>query len=135
MIKVRAFNINYRYKEDELHYVLDNADAVIIVCHPEYEDVLEAVRERLPLLRHIIVSGKSARGNLEWEQLMASADSSPPRPAWGIGGNRTELFIYTGGTTGMPKGVLWPQENMARVIDNNFNNPLIQKLDLLGEAP
>ncbi len=134
MIKARSFNINYRYKEDELHYVLDNAEAVIVICHPEYEDVLEAVRDRLPLLRHIIVCGKSARGNLEWDRVMESSDSSPPRPSWGIGGNRVELFVYTGGTTGMPKGVLWPQENMARMIANNLSNALIKNLHLLAEA-
>jgi 3-oxocholest-4-en-26-oate---CoA ligase len=135
LIKARGFNINYRYKEEELLYVLDNADAVIVVCHPEYEELVEAVRPRLPLLRHIIVCGKSSAGNLEWDPLMEASDPNPPEPPWGRGGNRTELLVYTGGTTGMPKGVLWPQENISRMVANNLSNALIKNLRLLVEAP
>jgi|GEM_PF-13914 fatty-acyl-CoA synthase len=134
-IKARPFNINYRYKEDELHYVVENADGVVVVCHPEYEELLEAVRPRLPLLRHIVVCGTSRCGNLEWDGVLAQASADPPAPPWGIGDNRTEILFYTGGTTGMPKGVLWPQENIIRMIANNISNALVKNLGLLAKAP
>jgi len=135
MIKSRPFNINYRYKEEELFYVLDNADGVVVICHPEYEETIEAVRPQLPALRHVIVCGESKAGNLEWDEVMKDASPAPPEPPWGIGGNETEILFYTGGTTGMPKGVLWPQENIAQMIANNLGNALIKNLRLLAEAP
>ncbi|MBN2028036.1 MAG: AMP-binding protein [Actinobacteria bacterium] len=134
-IKARPFNINYRYKEDELKYVLENADGVVVICNPEYEETLEAVRPGLPLLRQIIVCGTSRHGNPEWDEVVGKAPAEPPAPPWGIGDNRTEILFYTGGTTGMPKGVLWPQENIIRMIANNISNSLVKNLGLLAEAP
>ena len=134
-IRARGFNINYRYKEEELLYVLDNADAAVVICHPEYEDVVEAVRHRLPRLRHVLVCGASGAGNPEWDRVMETSDPSPATPPWGRGDNRSELLVYTGGTTGMPKGVRWPQENISRMIANNLSNALVKNLRLLAEAP
>jgi len=134
-IRVRPFNINYRYKDQELHYVLENADGVLVVCQPEYEEILETVRPRLPLLRQVIVCGESVAGNLEWDQLMRDSHPTPPEPPWGLGDNRSEILFYTGGTTGMPKGVLWPQENIIRMIANNVGNALVKNLGLLAKAP
>jgi len=134
-IKARPFNINYRYKEGELHYVLENADGVLAICHPEYEEILEAIRPRLPLLRQVIVCGASRCGNLEWDEVVGKASADLPEPPWGIGGNDTEILFYTGGTTGMPKGVLWPQENIIRMIANNISNALVKNLGLLAKAP
>jgi 3-oxocholest-4-en-26-oate---CoA ligase len=135
MIKCRGFNINYRYKEDELHYVLDNAEAGIVICHPEYELVIEAIRPRLPRLRHIIVCGKSKEGNLEWDEVLQASSAGPPLPPWGPGDNDSELLVYTGGTTGMPKGVIWLHRNITQMVANNLSNALIKNLRLLAEAP
>jgi len=134
-IKARPFNINYRYKEGELHYVLDNADGVMVICHPEYEEIVEAIRPRLPLLRQVIVCGESHCGNPEWDEVVGKASAEPPAPPWGVGDNATEILFYTGGTTGMPKGVLWPQENIIRMIANNISNALVKNLGLLAKAP
>jgi len=134
-INARPFNINYRYKEGELHYVLENADGALVICHPEYEEILEAIRPRLPLLRQVIVCGTSRCGNLEWDEVVGKASAAPPEPPWGIGGNDTEILFYTGGTTGLPKGVIWPQENIIRMIANNIGNALVKNLGLLAKAP
>ena len=135
LIKSRPFNINYRYKDEELRYVIENADGVMVVCHPEYEEIIERVRPRLPLLREVMVCGESGAGNLAWDEVVGNADPSPPRPPWGVGDNRTEILFYTGGTTGMPKGVIWPQENIIRMIANNISGALIKNLGLLAKAP
>ena len=135
MIKSRPFNINYRYKEEELFYVLDNADGVVAICHPEYEEILQAVRPRLPQLRDIIVCGESKAGNPEWEEVTRNSSPHPPQPPGGTGDNRTEILFYTGGTTGMPKGVIWPQENIIEMISNNISGAMIKNLGLLSKAP
>lgn len=135
LIKARPFNINYRYKQEELFYVLDNADGVAVVCHPEYEEILQAVRPRLPLLRDVVVCGRSGAGNPEWERVISGSSPERPQPPWGTGDNRAEILFYTGGTTGMPKGVIWPQENIIEMIANNISGALVKNLGLLAKAP
>jgi acyl-CoA synthetase (AMP-forming)/AMP-acid ligase II len=111
--KVRAVpvNVNYRYVEDELLYLYLDADLVALVHDPEFTPRIEAVRASAPLLRAFVTVGDGPRpeGAVGYDDALASADEGRgfgPRSA-------DDLYvIYTGGTTGMPKGVMWRQEDL-----------------------
>src|SRR5205085_9267168 len=98
---------NYRYMSEEVHYVLDNAEAEALVFHTSLADRVAPILERLPNLKLLV--GVDDGGDIslvanavEYEHLLAAHDPAPriARPA----NDRTMFF--TGGTTGMPKGVL-----------------------------
>ncbi|MEZ5205971.1 MAG: acyl-CoA synthetase [Acidimicrobiales bacterium] len=115
--KIRAVpvNVNYRYVEDELRYLFDNADLVGLIYSEEYGPRVAAVRDDLPLLRTLVMiedgSGADQAGldPIPYEQAMASG--SPTRDFPERSGD-DQVIIYTGGTTGMPKGVMWRSEDI-----------------------
>ena len=106
--KVRAtpVNVNYRYLADEVAYVLDNSDAEAVVFHGSLGDRIAAVRDRLPRLRLLLQvdDGAPLVDGARW-YAEAVGSTSPAAPIERTGDD--QLFLYTGGTTGMPKGVMW----------------------------
>ena len=102
-------NVNYRYVEEELLYLFENSRAKVLIYHSEFAPNVAAIRDRLPNLE-ILIQVSDASGNallpgaVAYEEALASA--SPELPA--LQHSPDDLYIlYTGGTTGMPKGVLW----------------------------
>ncbi len=119
--KLRAVptNVNYRYVADELAYLLDDADLVALIYHRELRPQVAAVRDRPECLRSLIEVDDSSDPEppaldmepsaLRYEELLASA--SPTRD-FGPRSADDRYLLYTGGTTGLPKGVVWRQEDI-----------------------
>lgn len=121
------FNVNYRYTARELHYLIDNADAEAIVFDHEFLDRVEEVRGGFAAVALWVVvgcpQGACPPWAVRWEDATAAAPGKRPFYAdWGRG-NDDVMMIYTGGTTGMPKGVVWRLHDL--IARGNFGaNPV-----------
>ncbi|MBS1837854.1 MAG: AMP-binding protein [Actinobacteria bacterium] len=127
-------NTNYRYLDDELVYLWDNADAIAVVFHGSFVDRVDAVRARLPKVRHWIWVDDGTAGRPEWAEDYEAVVSTPPGrtvPPWGRSGDDV-VMIYTGGTTGMPKGVMWRQDDLIAVTCGNGNAKFAKHPDEVG---
>jgi fatty-acyl-CoA synthase len=112
--RVAPFNVNYRYVEAELLYLLTDAKTRGIIYHASFAPRLAAILPKLPpqavLLQVDDGSGEPLLpGARDYETALAEAsDAAPP-----VTPHEDDLYIvYTGGTTGMPKGVLWRQRDI-----------------------
>jgi 3-oxocholest-4-en-26-oate---CoA ligase len=112
--RVAPFNVSYRYVEEELVYLLTDSKAKALIYPAEFAPRVAAIRDRLPELRVLIqVADESGNalldGAVDYETILAT-----PEPAGGMPTpSGDDLYVlYTGGTTGMPKGVLWRQHDI-----------------------
>ncbi|TDB98186.1 acyl-CoA synthetase [Actinomadura sp. 7K534] len=131
-IGIPAVNTNYRYQDEELRYLFDDADVTSVVFHGSFTERLESIRRASPRLRRFLHVDDGTDPCPEWavpyEEAAASAEGAVRSP-WGRGGD--DLFLlYTGGTTGLPKGVMWRVEDMLRQI----NDVAELSFDLDGDA-
>ncbi|WP_415960251.1 acyl-CoA synthetase [Streptomyces sp. 021-4] len=106
-------NVNYRYVEEELVYLYRDADLAALVFDGEFDERVAAASAQAPALRHLVRVGSAAApaGLAAVPFTEAEASGSPSR-GFGPRSADDQFIIYTGGTTGMPKGVMWRQEDL-----------------------
>ena len=117
------FNTNYRYGGDELTYLFDNADAEVVVFHASFAEMADKVRGRLPKVKAWIAVSEPGHPVPAWAldyDAIVAADVDHFEAPWGRSGDDL-LIMYTGGTTGMPKGVMWRQEDLFKALGGGAN--------------
>lgn len=126
-------NTNYRYTDSELVYLWDNADAVAVVFHGTFVDTIERIRDQLPAIRTWLWVDDGSGACPDWATPYEDAAATDPgeRPVqgpWGRSGDHVSM-IYTGGTTGMPKGVMWRQHDLFCNLVGQFNPAVREQVD------
>ncbi len=112
--RVAPFNVNFRYVKSELQYLLADSGATALIYHAAFAPRVAEVLPDLPQLRVLIqIADDSGNdlvyGAVDYESVVASSSPAPPR----VQHSPDDLYVlYTGGTTGMPKGVLWRQHDI-----------------------
>lgn len=107
--RVAPFNVNYRYVKSELQYLLADSGATVLLYHSAFAPRLAEVLPDLPQLRVLIqIADDSGNellpGAVDYDSIVARGPADPPP----VTPSPDDLYVlYTGGTTGMPKGVLW----------------------------
>ena len=136
--KARAVpvNVNYRYVADEARHILDNSDSVGVVFERTFAPVMSQIRGDLPQLRHLVVLEDGSTEPTDpdvvgYEDALATASPEcdfAPRSADDL------YFLYTGGTTGMPKGVMWRAEDIffAALGGGGYGQTPIERADELA---
>lgn len=118
-------NVNYRYLADELAYLLENADAKVLFFDETLSDRVAEVQDRCPLVTLYVQvgGGDLLDGAVHYEDLIAGHGPAERMPRSG----EDLWFLYTGGTTGNPKAVMWPHDQMIanmtahyRVLDRDI---------------
>jgi acyl-CoA synthetase (AMP-forming)/AMP-acid ligase II len=126
-------NTNYRYAADELVYLWDNADVTAVVFHGTFLEHCEQVRERVPKVKTWLWVDDENGDCPDWAipyeaAAQAGTDENVTGP-WGRSGDHL-MLLYTGGTTGMPKGVMWRQDDLFGVLDANNKKRMPPEQDL-----
>ncbi|MFD3816103.1 acyl-CoA synthetase [Streptomyces rubiginosohelvolus] len=113
--RIVPVNVNYRYVEEELVYLYRDADLAALVFDGEFDERVAAAAPQAPGLRHLVRVGAAAPtagpGPAAVSFAEAEASGSPDR-GFAQRSADDQFIIYTGGTTGMPKGVMWRQEDL-----------------------
>ncbi len=114
-LRAASVNVNYRYVDDELHYLLEDSDAEVLLFHGHLAEHVDTVRGRLPQLRAVVQVDDGSPpldGALQYEELVVAYE---PAPRIERSGDELVL-LYTGGTTGMPKGVMWRHADLCGTL-------------------
>ena len=117
VFKIRGvpINVNYRYLDDELWYLLDNSDSEAIIFHSSLGDRVARVADRLPKLKLLIEVDDGGAGQVPNAVAVRRRRSPRHEPMARIERSEDDLYmLYTGGTTGMPKGVMYDMGGMTR---------------------
>jgi fatty-acyl-CoA synthase len=110
--RLAPVNINYRYGPEDLVYLIDNSDSEAVIFDAAFADNIRAIQSRLPRVKLWISVGQRIDGFTFFDDLTAG-DGHP----LDIGRAPDDMFLlYTGGTTGMPKGVMWPSDTWWEVL-------------------
>ena len=129
-------NTNYRYTDDELVALWDNADAVAVVFHGSFTDTVDRIRTRVPAVRTWVWVDDGTDACPDWARPYDEAAAGAGTIS-GTGRSGADLvFIYTGGTTGLPKAVMWEQDTLVRLLlaDQGATEPAATAPSLAARA-
>ncbi|WP_432072962.1 acyl-CoA synthetase [Streptomyces wuyuanensis] len=112
--RIVPVNVNYRYVEEELVYLYRDADLAALVFDAEFTGRVAAALPRTEKLRHLVRVGVPDRDApaLDCTAFTDAEAAASPERGFGARSADDQFIIYTGGTTGMPKGVMWRQEDL-----------------------
>jgi fatty-acyl-CoA synthase len=132
------FNVNYRYRADELRYLFTNAQAAAVIHDVAFSAIISDMRHDLPSLKVAVAvddgSGAPSLGSVPYDELLKAEKTGPwPHHEDDI------ILTYTGGTTGFPKGVMWPHKSFvfACAGGGGYFNPkgvLVEPGDIFDRA-
>jgi len=128
-LRAVAININYRYVEGELDYIFDNADLVALFHERTYTPLVAKVAPKHEKLRHVVViedgtpasseaGDASSYGGVAWADALAGQSGERD---FAQRSNDDLYIVYTGGTTGYPKGVMWRHEDVWRTLGGGID--------------
>ncbi len=122
-------NTNYRYTGDELVQLWTDADAAAVIFHSAFAAQAEAVRAQCPMVKAWLFVDDGEAACPDWAIPYETASPlAAPRVGAGNRSGDDQLLIYTGGTTGLPRGVMWRQHDMF-MASNTTNDPEVADLD------
>ncbi|WP_287153662.1 AMP-binding protein [Candidatus Solincola tengchongensis] len=131
-------NVNPRFVLEEVHYVLEDSDAVIAFVEEPYAEVVAEIWPRLPGLKNVVVYGVGKQPSIVPKRMLACEDvlsNDETNPETKVYNDDFCFLMYTGGTTGYPKGTVWDGEQRVRGLDYMLINNLIPIIDRLAEYP
>lgn len=111
-ITARAVTLNFKFKEWELKHVIEDAGMTTVFFNEDLADRMVNLRPELPGVRNYVIIGeRRVEGMLNYHEITRGKPSSRPEPPWeGFRDDDIVVLMYTGGTTGYPKGVIYTQE-------------------------
>ena len=114
--KARLTNVNYRYIDHELIYLLDNSDTSVVIYQSEFQAQVDQIRDQLPGVKQWLAVNDGDPSS--YEAMVETGDGCPTNLARSP---EDLLFLYTGGTTGMSKGVMWQHHDLFTVLGAGGN--------------
>jgi 3-oxocholest-4-en-26-oate---CoA ligase len=134
-LKIRAvpINVNYRYVESELLYLYRDSDIVALVYDVEFDDRVAGTAPQAPALDHLIAVGGATAvpGAVRYDEAIEGRSATRGFPARSADDT---YIIYTGGTTGMPKGVMWGMKDLFFAFANPAMPPPAKPADVIEFA-
>ena len=136
-ITSRAITLNFKFKEWELKHVIEDAGMTAVFFNEDMCDRMINLRPELPGVKHYVIIGeRRVEGMLNYDDLFAGRPTTAPELAWDtFHGDDTVVLMYTGGTTGYPKGVIYTHDQVLRAPLEAMIRNLAGGLKDISKAP
>jgi len=136
-ITTRAITLNFKFKEWELKHVIEDAGMTAVFFNEELTDRMINLRPELPGVKHFVIIGdRKVEGMLNYSELLAGKPTTYPDTPWeGFHGDDIVVLMYTGGTTGYPKGVIYTHDQVLSAPLEAMIRNLAGGLKQISKAP